>query len=175
MSEVRGIDAMVDARAFERILRDHDDRMRAVAYRMLCNREAMDDALQDAYLKAWRARGSFRGEAAVGTWLHRIVVTTCLDHLRRASRQGLRVVEDLDAGLAVEPVDSSRRLDLAAALAGLRPGARAALLLVDVEGFSYDEVAELLGVAPGTIASRLNRTRAALRLALAETIEEDAR
>jgi RNA polymerase sigma-70 factor, ECF subfamily len=129
----------------------------------------MDDALQDAYLKAFRALPSFRSESSVASWLYRIVYNSCLDQLRRARVRGHASLEDL-----VEPPDprpdpadvATHRHDLAAALASLPPDMRAAVLLVDAEGLDYQEAAEVLGVARGTVASRLNRARAHLRSAL---------
>lgn len=163
----------IDASRFEAIVRQHDDRLRALAYRMLGDRAAMDDALQEAYLKAWRGLGEFRGEAAIGSWLYRIVTTTCLDHLRRrARRHGYEVLDDdsdASALLGSRPEGSGpgERLELAEALARLLPGYRAVVLLVDVHGFGYDEVGAMLGIAPGTVGSRLNRAHAALRPLLA--------
>ncbi len=164
----------IDARRFEAIVRQHDERLRALAYRMLADRAAMDDALQEAYLKAWRGLGSFRGEAAIGTWLYRIVTTTCLDHLRRrARRQDHEVTEDDPEGSALlAPSAGSAgpgaRLELAEALGHLAPGHRVVVLLVDVHGFGYEEVGAMLGVAPGTVGSRLSRAHQALRLLLAD-------
>lgn len=152
-----------DPGSFTDLLRRHDDRMRAVAHGMLGSRAAMDDALQDAYLKAWRARDTFRGEAAFSTWLHRIVVNTCLDHLRRRPR--LVAIEDHD------PADPARGAEgratdadaLTWALGQIHPDQRAAVLLVDGEGLSYAEAAHVLDVAEGTVASRVNRGRSELR------------
>ncbi|MEZ5412594.1 MAG: RNA polymerase sigma factor [Acidimicrobiales bacterium] len=163
----------IDASRFEAIVRQHDERLRALAYRMLGDRTAMDDALQEAYLKAWRGLGDFRGEAAIGSWLYRIVTTTCLDHLRRrARRQGHEVLDD-DSEASALPGSGpggagvGERLELNEALARLAPGHRAVVLLVDVHGFGYHEVGAMLGIAPGTVGSRLNRAHQALRHLLA--------
>jgi RNA polymerase sigma-70 factor (ECF subfamily) len=125
----------------------------------------MDDVLQEAYVRAFTALPRFRGGAAFATWLYRIVYNACLDELRRGrSRREVALEEWRSAGAAD---DVEGRLDLAAALARLPVELRAVVLLVDAEGLSYEEAADVLGIAPGTIGSRLNRARAALRVALA--------
>lgn len=157
-----------DAAAFERLLRRYDDQMRGVAYRLLGRRAAMDDALQDAYVKAFRNLGRFRGDSAFSTWLYRIVTTTCLDHLRRSARRTEDELPDEPTplgGLRADGVGdaASRRADLRRALDQLRPTHRAVLVLVDGEGLSYDEAGDLLDLAPGTVASRLSRARSRMR------------
>ncbi len=152
-----------DARRFGALLREHDDRMRALAHGMVGSAAAMDDVLQDAYLRAWRARDRFRGDAAFSTWLHRIVVNTCIDHLRgRRPAVALELIDpaDPDPGAAERVPD---RDALTRALAGLPPDQRAAVLLVDGDGRSYAEAAGILDVAEGTVASRVHRGRAELR------------
>jgi RNA polymerase sigma-70 factor (ECF subfamily) len=109
----------------------------------------------------------FRGDAAVGTWLYRIAYNACLDELRRSQRvlplDSLREQPDPRPGVAEA---LSQRSSLADALAELAPEDRAAVLLVDAQGFDYQGAADVLGVPAGTIASRLNRARAALRRTL---------
>jgi RNA polymerase sigma-70 factor (ECF subfamily) len=158
-----------DHDAFAALVRRVDGGLRALAYRLLGDRDRMDDALQEAYVRAFRALPGFRGDSALATWLYRIVYNVCQEELRRAGR--LRLVESdpveaQDPGSVVETVEL--RAGLAAALAGLAPEDRAAVLLVDAQGFDYRAAAEILDVPEGTIASRLNRARAALRRALAE-------
>jgi RNA polymerase sigma-70 factor (ECF subfamily) len=153
-----------DAAAFVELIRRHDRGLRRLAYRLLADRDAIDDALQEAYLKAFAAIPTFAGRAAPATWLYRIVYNACVDQLRRRRREPAAI--PLDAVARAASVDSDLRLVLAEALAALPPEERAAVLLVDVEGFSYDEAATVVGVAGGTIASRLSRARAALRRAL---------
>lgn len=158
-----------DHRAFGELVRTHDDRMRGLAWNMLGNRSAMDDALQDAYLKAYRSLAKFRRDAAFSTWLYRITYTTCIDHQRK---RGRRAEVALDA--VAEQRDNVIDLDdhfalhseLKDALQTLAPDQLAAVMLVDGEGLSYEEASEVLGVPPGTIASRLNRARASLRRTL---------
>ena len=154
-----------DPEAFSELLRDHDDAMRAVAYRMLGNRAAMDDVLQVAYLKAFRNIAGFRAESSFATWLNRIVVNSCYDHLRKVGRQAevpLNEVGDVPSTASHEDRLTANQ-QLHQALQTLAPEQRAAVLLVDGEGLTYAEAAEVLDVERGTVASRLNRARAELR------------
>jgi RNA polymerase sigma-70 factor, ECF subfamily len=156
-----------DQEAFTALLRHHDPGLRSLAFRVLGDRERMDDALQEGYVRAFRALPRFRGEARFGTWLYRIVYNACLNELARSRRLAAVPLEEGD--LASDPVSElSRRRDLAEALAALAPEDRAAVLLVDAQGFDYREAASVLGVPTGTVASRLHRARKALRLALGE-------
>ena len=126
----------------------------------------MDDVLQDAYVKAFRALGSFRGDAGVGTWLYRITYNACIDHLRRTRRVGQLPLDGLLERASPEPDPSERAVaqtDLANALAALSPEQRAVVILVDAEGFDHAAAARVLGVAEGTVHSRLFRAHAALR------------
>ncbi|HEX5860925.1 MAG TPA: RNA polymerase sigma factor SigM, partial [Nocardioides sp.] len=134
------------------------------------------DALQDGLIAAFRRAGSFRGEAAVTTWLHRVVVNACLDRLRAAKvRRAEALPDDLDthrdrgslatsapADPADRVVDDERRRQVLAALADLPAEQRAALVLVDMEGYPVAEAAEMLGCAVGTVKSRCSRGRARL-------------
>ena len=159
-----------DAHAFSTLVERHQDRLWAVALRVMGSPEEAADALQDAYVSAFRRAGSFRGDSAVTTWLHRVVVNACLDRLRRAKvRASDPLPEDLDrAGLlAVEPgpdpVEEREQHDaVARALGTLNPDQRAALVLVDMQGYSVEEAAVVLGCAPGTVKSRCARGRARL-------------
>ncbi|MEU4771060.1 RNA polymerase sigma factor SigM [Micromonospora sp. NPDC023644] len=160
-----------DRHAFAELFHRHRDRLWAVALRTLGDREEAADALQDALLSAHRAAGRFRGDSAVTTWLHRIVVNACLDRIRR--RQAHPTVplpdgvRDTDSGTGgVEPAapvqDHDTALVVRQALAELPPEQRAALILVDVQGYPVAEVARILGVAEGTVKSRCARGRARL-------------
>ncbi len=140
------------------------------------------DALQDAYISAFRRAETFRGDAAVTTWLHRIVVNACLDRLRRArSRPSEALPEDADRAERLGAPSGTDRIEekeqasvVAAALATLNPHQRAALVLVDMEGYSVDEAAQLLGCAVGTVKSRCARGRARLVPLLATLRDPDA-
>jgi RNA polymerase sigma-70 factor, ECF subfamily len=152
----------LDADAFVELIMRCDLSHRRLAFRLLGDRDRMDDVLQEAYARAFRALRSFRGDASLETWLYRIVYNACIDELRRRKHDE-RPLEEWDAG---ERDDAEQRLDLAAALAALPAELRAVVLLVDAEGLSYAETAHVLGTAPGTVASRLNRARTSLRAAL---------
>lgn len=164
-----------DPDAFAELFRRHRDRLWAIALRTVGDREEAADALQDALLSAHRAAATFRGDSAVTTWLHRIVVNACLDRIRR--RQARPTVPLPDGWSAepggyrgVEPAapapDHDTALVVRQALAGLPPEQRAALILVDVQGYPVAEVAVILGVAEGTVKSRCARGRAKLAMIL---------
>jgi RNA polymerase sigma-70 factor, ECF subfamily len=154
---------------FEAVIHDHDDRLRSFAARLVGG--DADDVLQAAYLVAFRAMPAFRGDSSLSSWLYRIVYTTALNHergIRRRLRQdqlgALREIEgDFASGV-------STRLDIYRALSKLTIDQRAVLLLVDGEGFSYDDAAKVLGVNTGTVTSRLNRARTRLRALLGEGV-----
>lgn len=152
-----------DATAFAVLVARHRDRLWAVALRTTGDREEASDALQDALVSAFRGASGYRGDAAVTTWLHRIVVNACLDRLRRRRRRPTAALPD------VEPADprddhatTEVRLDVRAALARLPEHQRVALVLVDMQGMSVAEAARVLDVAEGTVKSRCARGRAAL-------------
>lgn len=153
-----------DPEAFGEIFRRHKDRMWAVALRTTRDPEMAADAVQDAFLSAFRRAASFRGDAQVTTWLHRIVVNACLDRLRKV--KPTVDVDDLDGGGPAEPRDHHRsvevRLDVQQALAQLPEGQRLALVLVDMHGLPVVEAARVLDVAEGTVKSRCARGRAAM-------------
>lgn len=154
-----------DPAAFTRLLQERDDGMRALAYKMLGDRAAMDDVLQAAYLKAFRNIAGFRSESSFGTWLNRIVVNSCYDYLRSLGRRPeVPLDEATHVSLIVSHEDQlADSQQLQYALQTLPADQRAAVLLVDGEGLTYGEAADVLGVERGTIASRLNRARTELR------------
>ena len=158
-----------DPKAFATLVARHQDRMWAIALRTMRNPEDAADALQDAYIAAFRRAGSFRGESKVTTWLHRVVVNACLDRLRSQKvRAADPLPEDLDRSLELaievgDPLEEREERDrIAAAMAVLNPDQRAALVLVDMEGYSVEEAAAILGCAVGTVKSRCARGRARL-------------
>ena len=171
-----------DADAFGVLFARHRDRLWAVALRTMGNPEDAADGLQDGLVAAYRRAGSFRGEAAVTTWLHRVVVNACLDRIRAAKvRRAEALPDDLDehvgrGSLATatagteDPADRSvaeeRRRLVLEALAELPADQRAALVLVDMEGYPVAEVAEMLDCAVGTVKSRCSRGRARLAIRL---------
>jgi RNA polymerase sigma-70 factor (ECF subfamily) len=158
-----------DADAFGLLFRRHKDRLWAVALRIACDPDDAADALQDAMISAFRRAGSFRGESEVTTWLHRIVVNAALDLLRRRSARSVGWSGDPDDLPVPEPrpgVDSvastDSRLDVDAALRTLPPPQRAALVLVDMLGYSVADAAAILDTSEGTVKSRCARGRAKL-------------
>jgi RNA polymerase sigma-70 factor (ECF subfamily) len=164
-----------DPQAFAELVRRHRDRLWAVALRTIGDREEAADAVQDALLSAHRGAAGFRGDSAVTTWLHRIVVNACLDRIRRRQAHptvplpdGSRPEDGHPAG--PEPAapiqDHDTALVVREALAALPVEQRAALVLVDVQGYAVAEAAEILGVAEGTVKSRCARGRARMAVAL---------
>jgi RNA polymerase sigma-70 factor (ECF subfamily) len=154
-----------DPDAFETLVRRHRDRLWAVALRTLGDREEAADAVQDALISAYRSADRFRGDSAVTTWLHRIVVNACLDRARR--RQSRPTVE-LPAAVeqALPEIDTDTVLDVHAALDRLPIDQRAAIVLVDMDGFSVAEAATILQVPVGTVKSRCARGRGRLAVML---------
>ena len=129
-----------------------------------------EELTQDVFVKVWEQLSSFRGDAAFGTWLHRLAVNVVISDRRSAWRRGLRMVNDGNAAAAhpdrrnVEAPLTA--IDLDRAIAGLPPGARAVFVLHDVEGYQHAEIAELTGIAEGTSKAQLFRARRLLREAL---------
>jgi RNA polymerase sigma-70 factor, ECF subfamily len=165
-----------DRDAFLRLVEPHDRGLRALVYRMVRDRDRMDDALQETYVLAFRGLRRFRGDSSFSTWLYRIAYNVALGELRRSRRLHVVSFEDVreppDRG--PDPAEEVElRAGLAAAMAELSPEDRAAVVLVDAQGFDYRAAGEILGVPVGTVASRLNRARAALRRALVDEPEGD--
>ena len=158
-----------DPDAFGVLFQRHSGRLWAVALRITCDPDDAADALQDAMISAFRRAADFRAEAAVTTWLHRIVVNASLDLLRRRGARSVAWSGDPDELPASEPaqqLDSAAatdsRLDVDAALRMLPPPQRAALVLVDMLGYSVADAAAVLEVSEGTVKSRCARGRARL-------------
>lgn len=168
-----------DPIAFGVIVERHRDRLWAVALRTTADPEDAADALQDALISAFRRADQFRGDSAVTTWLHRIVVNACLDRLRRRSVRPTRPLPEHDEpGTPVDERDligqREDQLEIAQALAQLPDEQREAILLVDVEGWSVEEAAEQLGCPTGTVKSRCARGRAKLAVRLGHLRNPDA-
>jgi len=155
-----------DPNAFTELVRRHRDRMWAVAMRTLRDPEDAADALQEAFISAYRAAASFRAESRVSTWLHRIVVNACLDRMRRRQARPTVPLPDEGPGEPAAPGDAmaerETHLVVQQALASLPEEQRVPIVLVDVEGYSVAETAELLGIAVGTVKSRCARGRVRL-------------
>jgi len=156
--------------AFEELYRQHSGRLFSLAVRMLGNPADAEDMLQEIFLSAHRKLESFRGEAALGTWLYRLAMNQILDHVRsRAARTG-QLTDGLDDATLLADASGHRladraidRIDLERALAELPEGCRAAFLLHDVEGLEHREVSEVLGIAEGTSKSQVHKARLRLR------------
>jgi RNA polymerase sigma-70 factor (ECF subfamily) len=161
-----------DGEAFVRLLKHYDSRLRALAFRMLRDPVLMDDALQDASIKAYQALRTFRGDSEVGTWLYRITYTTCLDYLRRERRFQLLTCEEALADHAVREEDPcdiiTRWADLEDAMDRLPVEQRVLVILVHQYGYDYRTAAEVIGIPEGTVSSRLAAARCRLRALLCE-------
>jgi len=165
-----------DPRAFGQLFLRHRDRLWAVAVSTLSDPEEAADALQDAMISAFRRAGGFRGDSAVTTWLHRIVVNACVDRMRRkAARPAVAAggtdeptLRNLTASHAPDPSASSdTSLDVKSALRTLPAAQQAALILVDMLGYPTADASAILGVSEGTVKSRCARGRARLMPLLA--------
>ena len=179
-----------DPEAFSLLFARHRDRLWAVALRTMGNPHDAADGLQDGLVAAYRRAGSYRGEAAVTTWLHRVVVNACLDRIRAAKvRRAEALPDDLEergdrgslvsaASAADDPeqaaIADDRRRALLAALATLPAEQRAALVLVDMEGHSVADVAAMLDCAEGTVKSRCARGRQRLAELLRDRLADQA-
>src|SRR6187399_523208 len=161
--------------AFEELYRAHSGRLYSLAVRMLGNPADAEDLLQEIFLSAHRKLDSYRGEAALGTWLYRLAMNQILDHVRsRAARSG-QLTDGLDDASLIADATGHRladraidRIDLERALAELPEGCRAAFVLHDVEGLEHKEVSEVLGIAEGTSKSQVHKARLRLRGLLRE-------
>jgi RNA polymerase sigma-70 factor, ECF subfamily len=153
-----------DASAFERLYRKHISRVYGLIRRMLSDDDA-DEVAQDVFVRAWQKLGTFRGEAAFGTWLHRLAVNVIL---ARRETLGTRRKRYLESDAVLEMIPARRpgpeiSMDFETAMARLPDGAREVFVLHDVEGYRHEEIAEMLGLATGTSKSQLHRARMALR------------
>jgi len=166
-----------DTSAFEELILRYEKRIVAAAIRLCANREEGEDMAQEAFIKAWRALAGYRGQASFGTWMMAIITNLWRDRLRRNQPPA----ESIDAVIQGEDGDMSKQYSddkpgpeeaaedqdakqiLGRMLESLRPEFKEALVLRDIQGFSYEEVAVITGASLGTVKSRINRGRAALR------------
>lgn len=170
-----------DVRAFEELMESHESRIYAIALRMMGNREDAQDCAQEAMVRIYRAMGSFKGQSALATWIYRITMNTCLDELRRRKARKVTSLDSLvDTGWA--PTDTGdtpeehglrveKQTALNQAIQSLPDDMRAAIILRDVKGYSYDEIAAILDANVGTIKSRISRGREKLREILSKQSE----
>ena len=153
-----------DQQAFERLYRQHVPRVHSLVRRMVGNEGSADELVQDVFVRAWQRLSTFRGEAAFGTWLHRLAVNLVLNWQKSAAR-GRRLFDD-DAALDVTPgrrESPEDAMDLEEALKALPPGARQIFVLHDVEGFKHEEIAGMLEITAGTSKAQLHRARKLMR------------
>lgn len=155
-----------DVRAFEHLYKQHVGRVFAVCIRMVGNRQRAEELTQDTFVRAWETLGSFRGESALSSWLHRVAVNVVLVGFRSARRYQSRVESTGDISMYDQGGTThspGERLDLEQAIATLPLQARAIFVLHDIEGFKHEEIAEQMGLAVGTSKAKLHRARKLLR------------
>ncbi len=154
-----------DEAAFERFYAENVGRVYALSLRMAGDAERARALTQEAFVRAWERIGSYRGESRLSSWLHRITVNLALESSRRRSRWSLWLLPE-ENGVQTEGAqrdDPGLRVDLERAIAGLPPGARRMLVLRDIEGYTYDEIARLTGTAVGTVKAQIHRARRLMR------------
>lgn len=163
-----------DASAFEALMAEYEQTIYAVALRMCGNREDAQDMVQETMLRIFRSIGGFKGNSKFSTWIYRITTNVCLDEFRRKRRRNEQSFEGLtEAGeqfaddVLETPEAHQERTEsaqhLQAALLQLPSDLRMAIVLRDVKGFAYDEIAQLTGANLGTVKSRISRARGRLR------------
>ncbi len=153
-----------DQQAFERLYRAHVARIHSLVRRMVGGEGDADELVQDAFVRAWQRLSTFRGEAAFGTWLHRLTVNLVLNWQKGRSR-GRKLFDDdaqIDAASA-RRVTPEEGMDLEAAMQTLPRGAKQIFVLHDIEGFRHEEIAQMLEITSGTSKAQLHRARMLLR------------
>ena len=161
-----------DRRAFERLYRAHANRVFSLCVRMAGDRTLAEELTQDVFVRAWEKLALFRGESAFTTWLHRIAVNVVLNdrqsERRRRDRldEGVEDMDTLDHSHARPMEVPGLSIDLERAIATLPPGARKVFVLHDVQGYTHEEIGEMLGVTSGGCKAQLHRARMLLREAL---------
>lgn len=155
-----------DLRAFERLYREHVDRVYSLVRRML-GEDLAEEVTQDVFVRAWRKIGTFRGEAAFGTWLHRLAINVVIGRRRKLAIRRERFLGNPEP--VIDTMSGSRTdappqgPEFEAGLRGLPDGARQVFVLHDIEGYKHREIAEMLGVTTGTTKAQLHRARMVLR------------
>lgn len=164
-----------DRRAFERLYRANVDRVFSVCARMVADRTRAEELTQDVFVRAWEKLATFRGESAFSTWIHRLAVNLVLNDRKSERRHDGRIdssIEDVDVlpGRRARGTETDHSpalsMDLESAIAGLPPGARKVFVLHDVQGYTHEEIAGMLGVTSGGCKAQLHRARMLLREAL---------
>jgi RNA polymerase sigma-70 factor (ECF subfamily) len=165
-----------DLDAFDALVRVHQDRVYHLAYRVTGNHEDAADAAQDAFVRAYQALPRFRGDAAFSTWLHRIATNAALDLIRRRPAHAPVDLSLADRGPGGPEHEADRRETgrrVHAALAQIPAEFRVAVVLRDLQGFDYEEIARILAVPVGTVRSRISRGREALRTRLSDLVTSE--
>ncbi len=166
--------------SFERLAAENERQVYTVCFHMMGNREDAQDCAQETMLRAFRAFDSFRGDASFSTWITRIAMNVCTDALRKrrnaVSLDALREEQGFDppdaAPTAYARMEEKERLRLLRqALSLLPPDMREMIVLRDMQGKSYDEIAEILNLPLGTVKSRINRAREKLSAVLKNSSE----
>jgi len=176
-----------DLTAFDQLVKKYEKQVFNLAYRMIGNYDDANDLAQEAFLRVYRSLPKFRGDAAFSTWLYRIVSNTCLDELRRRKQQR---IESLDGPITSETGDYVRQIQansdlpevtvekqelrefVQKAINQLPEDHRVVIILRDLQGLSYQEIADILNCSIGTVKSRLNRGRLKLRYELINIFPE---
>ena len=156
-----------DVDAFEQLYREHAGRVYALCLRLKAGDSSdATELMQDVFIRAWRRLGTFRGDSAFSSWLHRLAVNTMLENARSDRRRIARVLPMDDTSRlegAARSTGVDLRMDMENAIASLPKGARLAFVLHDVEGYQHQEIAEQLSVSVGTVKAQLHRARRLLR------------
>lgn len=175
-----------DREAFNELVREYEKQVINLAYGMLSEREDAYDAAQETFIRIYKSIGTFRGQSSLSTWIYRITANICNDMLRKRQRSARTISiypsdEDENNSAAELPDDnptpeealelSERQRIVREGIASLNPDFRAVITLCDIEGRSYEEAAAILSVPHGTVKSRLNRARNALRKKLSDNRE----
>ena len=158
-----------DVDAFEQLYRRHVSRVYAVCIRLTANARRADELTQTAFIQIWQKLPLFRGESAFSSWLHRLAVNTVLSDFRATHRRETRVINVADLAPVETPASSASagaRLDLEQVIATLPQQARTIFVLHDVEGYTHEEIAELMQLQSGTTKAQLHRARQLLQEAL---------
>jgi len=154
-----------DTLAYEQLYAMHIGRVFALCVRLCSDRDMAEDLAQESFVLAWRKLASFRGDSAFGSWLYRITTNTVLSYLRKQKPfRNMLDVDDIEEQGQTE--DIGLRISLDDAIAGLPDGARAVFVLYSLEGYTHDEIGELLGIAQGSSKAQLHRARQLLQAKL---------
>jgi len=168
--ELAQASAQRDMAAFEALYERHHRRVYSLCLRMVANATEAEDLTQEVFVQLFKKIGSFRGESAFTTWLHRLTVNHVLMHFRKRGVKMEKTTEEGEIGEIQDIIQSVSerprfvdRIALDKAIKELPPGYRTVFVLHDIEGFEHEEVADMLGVSVGTSKSQLHKARMRLR------------